>query len=74
MRLGPSLGIVYSVGTEGLLRAELVMYRLGGVGGVRAYAAAERRETGKSTDLCSSLDSGSEVSIARKLRLKVQVG
>ena len=46
------------------------MYRLGGD---HAYAAAERRETGKSTDLCSSLESGSEVSIVRKLRLKVQV-
>ena len=46
------------------------MYRLGGD---RAYAAAERRETGKSTDLCSSLDSSSEVLIVRKLRLKVQV-
>ena len=30
------------------------LYRLGGV---FAYAAAERRETEKSTDLCSSLDS-----------------
>ena len=46
------------------------MYRLGGD---RAYAAAERRETGKSTDLCSSLDLGSEVLIVWKLRLKVQV-
>ena len=44
------------------------MYRLGGM---RAYAAAERSETGKSNDLCSSLDLGSEVSIVQKLRLKV---
>ena len=46
------------------------MYRLGGD---HAYAAVERRETEKLTDLCSSLDLGSEVSIVRKLRLKVQV-
>ena len=46
------------------------MYRLGGV---YAYAAAERRETGKSTDLCSSLESGWKSQLARKLRLKVQV-
>ena len=38
-------------------------YRLGGV---EAYAAAERRETGKSNDLCSSVDSGSEVLIDMK--------
>ena len=31
-----------------------------------AYAAAERRETGKSNDLCSSLDLSSEVLIAVK--------
>ena len=30
MRLGLSLGIVYRVGAEGLLRAELGLYRLGG--------------------------------------------
>ena len=30
-------------------------------------------ETGKSNDLCSSRDLGSEVLIAQKLRLKVQV-
>ena len=33
------------------------LYRLGGG---NTYAAAERRETGKSNDLCSSLDSSSE--------------
>ena len=49
---------------------ELGLYRLGGDS---AYAAAERRETGKLTDLCSSLELGSEVLIAQKLRLKVQV-
>ena len=42
---------------------KLGMYRLGGDG---AYAAAERRETGKSIDLCSSLDSTSEVLIVTK--------
>ena len=47
-----------------------MMYRLGGD---KAYAALERSETGKSNDLCSSLDSGSEVSIVQKLRLNVQV-
>ena len=53
-----------------LLRADLVIYS----GRRRAYAAAERRETGKSNDLCSSFGvQGSEVSIVQKLRLKVQV-
>ena len=51
------------MGAEGFLRAESGLYRLGGDG---AYTAAERRETGKSTDLCSSLESGSEVSIDMK--------
>ena len=51
MRLGPSLGMVYRVGTEGLTQ--------GGIGVVQtgrhcAYAAVERSETGKSNDLCSS--------------------
>ena len=37
-----------------------------------AYAAAERSETGKSNDLCSSVQgSSSEVLIAQELRLKV---
>ena len=49
---------------------ELGIYRLGGK---RAYAAAERSETGKSNDLCSSSGSSLEVLIAQKLRLKVQV-
>ena len=39
------------------------LYRLGGE---KAYAAAERRETGKLNDLCSSLDLSSEVLIAMK--------
>ena len=38
-----------------------------------AYAAAERSETGKSNDLCSSWFSSLEVLIAQELRLKVQV-
>ena len=37
------------------------------LGGDCAYAAAERRETGKSTDLCSSLESGSDVTLQRAL-------
>ena len=71
MRLGPSLGMVYRMGAESLSQ--------GGSGGSqtgrrRAYAAAERSETGKSNDLCSSVrGSGSEVLIIRELRLKVQV-
>ena len=52
VRLGLSLGMVYRVGAEGLTQ--------GGIGDVQtgrrcAYAAAERSETGKSNDLCSSL-------------------
>ena len=43
------------------------LYRLGGG---NAHAAAERRETGKSTDLCSSLESGSEVSIGTKSQIR----
>ena len=63
MRLGPLLGIVYRLGAEGLLRVDLGLYRLGGE---TAYAAAERRETGKLNDLCNSLDSSSEVLIVTK--------
>ena len=44
--------MVYRMSAEGLLRADLGLYRLGGS---VAYAAAERRETGKSNNLCSSL-------------------
>ena len=52
VRLGLSLGMVFRVGTE--IRTQ---------GGIRdtqtgrryAYATAERSETGKSNDLCSSL-------------------
>ena len=40
-----------------------MMYRLRGA---EAYAAAERSETGKLNDLCSSLVQGSEVSIIMK--------
>ena len=52
MRLGPSLGIVYRMGAEGPTQ--------GGIGDLQtgrrwAYAAAERSETGKSNDLCSSV-------------------
>ena len=36
-----------------------------------AYAAAERSETGKSSDLCSSWFASLEVLIAQELRLKV---
>ena len=36
-----------------------------------AYAAADRSETGKSNDLCSSGFSSLEVLIAQELRLKV---
>ena len=40
----------------------------------RAYAAADRGETGKSEDLCSSVrDRVLEVLIVQELRLKVQV-
>ena len=37
-----------------------------------AYAAADRSETGKSNDLCSSRFASLEVLIAQELRLKVQ--
>ena len=52
MRLGPSLGKVYRLGAEGLTQ--------GGIGDIQTgrcstYAAAERSETGKLNDLCSSL-------------------
>ena len=70
MRLGLLLGMVYRMGTEGLLRAELGFIQ---TGRHRAYAAAERRETGKSTDLCSSLNLVRKSRLSRKLRLKVQV-
>ena len=40
MRLGLSLGMVYMVGAEGVLSAELGVHRLGGAS---AYAAPERR-------------------------------
>ena len=53
MRLGLSLGMVYSLGTEGYSGQTQGYYRLEGD---CAYAAAERRETGKSTNLCSSLE------------------
>ena len=62
MRLGPSLGMVYRLGAEGYSGQTWGLYRLGG----DAYAAAERRETGKSNDLCSSLNSSSEVLIDTK--------
>ena len=40
-------------------------------GRLGAYAAADRSETGKSNDLCSSWFSSLEVLIAQELRLKV---
>ena len=52
MRLGPSLGMVYRMGaevpTQGGDRGSQTGRRY-------AYAAAERSETGKSNDLCSSV-------------------
>ena len=51
MRLGPLDGMEYVVGAEGYSGQNQGVYRLGGN---RAYAAAERSETGKSNDLCSS--------------------
>ena len=52
MRLGPSLGMVYRMGAE--------VSTQGGVGDAQTgrrctYAAADRSETGKSNDLCSSV-------------------
>ena len=52
MRLGPSLGMVYRMGTE--------VPAQGGIGDSQtgrryAYAAADRSETGKSNNLCSSV-------------------
>ena len=60
MRLGPLLGMVYRLGTEGPTQ--------GGIGDVqtgrhRAYAAVEGSETGKSNNLCSSLGFWLEVLI-----------
>ena len=68
MRLGPSEGMVYRVGAE--------VPTQGGIGGSQtgrrgAYAAADRSETGKSNDLCSSWFSSLEVLIVQELRLKV---
>ena len=59
--------MVYSVGAEVLAQGEV---RDSQTGRHYAYAAADRSETGKSNDLCSS-GSGSEVLIAQELRLKV---
>ena len=69
MRLGPSLGMVYRMGAE--------VPTQGGIGDSQtgrryAYAAADRSETGKSNDLCSSIEVRcSEVLIVQELRLKV---
>ena len=57
MRLGPSIGREYVLGAEGCSGQNRGYYRLGGI---EAYAAAERSETGKSNDLCSSEFVGSE--------------
>ena len=51
MRLGPWLGMVYRVGAEGTAQGGIRDIQTGRHG---AYAAAERSETGKSNDLCSS--------------------
>ena len=56
------MGMEYSLGTEGY-SGRLGVYRLGDG---NAYAAAERRETGKLNDLCSSLELSSEVLIDTK--------
>ena len=69
MRLGPSLGIVYRLGAEVPTQGGIGDSQTGRRG---AYAAADRSETGKSNDLCSSVRvSSSEVLIAQELRLKV---
>ena len=71
MRLGPSLGRVYRMGTEGLTQGGIGDLQTGRHG---AYAAADRSETGKSNDLCSSVKVRVlEVLIVQELRLKVQV-
>ena len=51
MRLGLLLGMVYRVGTEGLTQGRIRDIQ---TGRRCTYAAAERSETGKSNDLCSS--------------------
>ena len=68
MRLGPSQGIVYRVGAEVLTQGGIGDSQTGRRG---AYAAADRGETGKSDDLCSSGFVSLEVLIAQELRLKV---
>ena len=61
--------MVYRVGTEVPTRGEIGDSQ---TGRRSAYAAADRSETGKSNDLCSSVQgSSSEVLIAQELRLKV---
>ena len=69
MRLGPSLGMVYRMGAEVCTQGGIGVSQ---TGRRSAYAAAERSETGKSNDLCSSVQGSSlEVLIAQELRLKV---
>ena len=53
MRLGPSLGMVYRLGAEGLTQGKIGDMQ---TGRRCAYAAAERSKTGKSNDLYSSLE------------------
>ena len=68
MRLGPSQGIEYRVGAEVPTQGGIGVSQTGRRG---AYAAADRSETGKSNDLCSSGFASLEVLIAQELRLKV---
>ena len=51
VRLGPSLGMIYRLGAEGLTQGGIGVIQ---TGRRRAYAAVEWSETGKSNDLCSS--------------------
>ena len=69
MRLGPSLGMVYRMGAEVPTQGRIGDSQ---TGRHCAYTAADRSETGKSNDLCSSVGVRvSEVLIAQELRLKV---
>ena len=52
MRLGPSLGMVYRMGAEVRTQGRIGVSQ---TGRRNAYAAADRSETGKLNDLCSSV-------------------
>ena len=69
VRLGPSLGMVYRLSTEGYSGQN----RWCTDWEVKAYAAAERSETGSRTTYAALQVRVSEVLIVWKLRLKVQV-